>query len=333
MYELIQQFPAQMCEGLILSEKYPVKPMGGRIDNILFSGLGGSGIGGNLVKELIENQLKVPFLVNKSYFLPAFTGQNTLLVLCSYSGNTEETVNVARQAYNKGLNPYCVTSGGKLGDLAEAASSDLILLPSGFPPRSCLGYSSIQLLYLLNINGLIGNEYSDQIRRAAEFIEQNQQQIMSDAESMAEQLKGRVVILYAEDRIESTALRLKQQINENSKMHCWYNVIPEMNHNELVGWREQSDQLAVVFMRYDDEFERNTHRIRFKQDVINQVTNRVLEIKAQGTDAYQRLFYLIHFGDWLSFYLAVKLGYDPMEINVLNDLKNKLSSIPHRAEL
>jgi glucose/mannose-6-phosphate isomerase len=333
MYELIQKFPSQMHEALKLSERFPVKPMNERIENVLVSGLGGSGIGGNLVKELVESQLKVPFVVNKSYFLPAFTGQNTLLILSSYSGNTEETINVARQAYNKGLNPYCVTSGGKLGELAQASASDLIVLPSGFPPRTCLGFSSIQLLYLLNKNGVIGDEYSDQIKRAADFIEQSQQQIMSDAESMAEQLKGRVVILYAEDRIESTAIRLKQQINENSKMHCWYNVIPEMNHNELVGWREQSDQLAVVFMRYDDEFERNVHRIRFKQEVINQVTNCVLEINAKGEDAYQRLFYLIHFGDWLSFYLAVKLGYDPMEIDVLNELKNKLSAIPHQGEI
>ena len=256
MYELIQQFPAQMREALKLSANFPIRPMQGRIENILVSGLGGSGIGGNLVKELVEGQLKVPFIVNKSYFLPAFTGPNTLLVLSSYSGNTEETVNVARQAYNKGLEPYSVTSGGKLGDLARAAGSDLIVLPSGFPPRTCLGYSSIQLLYVLNRNGLIGDEYSEQITGAADFLEQNQQQIMRDAEAMAEQLTGRVVILYAEDRIESTALRLKQQINENSKMHCWYNVVPEMNHNELVGWREQSEQLAVVFMRYDDEFER-----------------------------------------------------------------------------
>ncbi len=327
MYDLIKEFPEQLRKAIEIGEKASFKTTFTSIKNVVVSGLGGSGIGGNILSELLRDELTVPVIVNKSYFLPAFVDSSSLLILCSYSGNTEETISCAVQAIEKGLRPICITSGGKLAEIAVQNNLDLILIPSGFPPRACLGYSSTQLFFVLKHYGLTGNAFISTLKKIAVLLETEQSKVMEDAEFLAEKLVGKVIVLYAEDKYESTALRLKQQINENSKLHCWYNVIPEMNHNELVGWREVNDTLAVLILRADDEYHRNTERILFKKDVIVKLSENVYEIDAKGSDTYEKHFYLIHFGDWLSYYLAVKQGYDPSEIDVLIKLKGHMSSI------
>jgi len=328
MYELIKEFPEQLRKALEIGEKAVLKSGSGTpIKNIVVCGLGGSGFGGNILSELLMSDLKVPVITVKSYFLPAFVDTSTLLILSSYSGNTEETVSCAYQAVEKGLKPICVTSGGKLAEFAVKNNLDLITIPSGFPPRACLGYSSTQLFFILNHYGLIDSSFKSLIEASATLLEKEQKEIMEDAEFLAEKLLRKVIVLYAEDKYESTALRLKQQINENSKLHCWYNVIPEMNHNELVGWREPNDALAVLILRANDEYHRNSARILFKKDVIVELSKDVYEIDAKGSNTFEKHFYLIHIGDWLSYYLAVKQGYDPSEIDVLIKLKGHMSSI------
>ena len=328
MYELIKEFPAQLSKAIEIGKQANFKTQfASSIKNIVVSGLGGSGIGGNILNELLLNELKVPVTVNKSYFLPAFVDSSTLLILCSYSGNTEETVSCAMQAIAKGLRPICITSGGKLAEVAEKNNLDCIFIPTGFPPRTCLGYSSTQLFFVLKNYGLIDDSFILTITGVAMLLEKEQEQIMKEAELLATKLWKKVIVLYAEDKYESTALRLKQQINENSKLHCWYNVLPEMNHNELVGWREKNDALAVLILRADDEYARVSARIVFSEEVIKTLSDNMHEIVAKGSNAFEKHFYLIHFGDWLSYYLGVQQGYDPMEIDVLIKLKGHMSSI------
>jgi glucose/mannose-6-phosphate isomerase len=254
MYQLIKDFPAQLSKAIEIGESSLLKDVSkSEIRNIVISGLGGSGIGGNVLSELLRESLGIPVVVSKSYFLPAFINETTLLILTSYSGNTEETVSCAEQAIAKGLKPVCITSGGRLEELALSNSLHLMKIPSGFPPRTCLGYSTTLLFYVLHIYGLIDDAFKTSIKHVVELLNREQAQVMEDAEFLSAKLIGKVIVVYAEDKYESTALRVKQQINENSKLHCWYNVIPEMNHNELVGWREQNDALAVLIFRADDE--------------------------------------------------------------------------------
>ncbi|HLP50475.1 MAG TPA: bifunctional phosphoglucose/phosphomannose isomerase [Chitinophagales bacterium] len=330
MYDLIKNFPGQLREAIAIGENTLDKSARFTqtgISNVVVCGLGGSGIGGNVLSELLLDELQVPVIVNKSYFLPAFVGKNTLLILASYSGDTEETISCARQAIEKGLKPVCITSGGKLAQLAATNGFCLFSIPGGFPPRACLGFSGLQLFYVLHHYGLIGPAFKEVFYNVADFLEEQQEEMMANAEIIAAKLLQKVIILYTEDKYESTALRLKQQINENSKLHCWYNVIPEMNHNELVGWREANKALAVLILRANDEYMRNTERILFKKAVIEKLSEDVYEIDARGENAFEKHYYLIHFGDWLSYYLAVKQGYDPMEIDVLVKLKGHMNSI------
>ncbi len=329
MLQLIQQFPQQLRHAIEIGEKSAseINYQQSDIRNVVVCGLGGSGIGGDLLSELLRAQLGIPIIVNKSYFLPAFVNKSTLLILSSYSGNTEEVISMAQEALKKNLHPVVVTSGGKLEEIAMKNNFGLIKIPSGFPPRACLGYSTVQLFFVLHKWGLLDAEFKKSFTRVATFIEKEQQKISQDAEFLAAKLLQKVIVVYAEDKYESTALRLKQQINENSKMHCWYNVIPEMNHNELVGWREPNNTLAVLIFRSDDEYHRNTARILFKKDVIVKVSENVYEIDAKGSDSFEKHFYLIHFGDWLSLHLALLHGYDPTEVDILTNLKEHLSSL------
>jgi glucose/mannose-6-phosphate isomerase len=328
MYQLIKDFPEQILRAVEIGEKATLNTkFDGPIKNIVVSGLGGSGIGGNLLGELLREDLSIPVVVNKGYQLPAFVDASTLLILCSYSGNTEETVSCANQALAKGLKPVCITSGGKLEDIAVKNALDLIKIPAGFPPRCCLGYSATQLFFVLKHYGLIDGEFKDSLIRVASFLEVEQHKIMTEAEVLANKVVRRVVIAYADEKYESTVLRLKQQINENSKMHCWHNVVPELNHNELVGWRERNDNLAILFFRASDEYKRNTHRLEFTKEVVKSVSHNVHEVHALGNDTFEKHFFLIHFGDWLSYYLGIQQGYDPTEIEVLIKLKNHMGSI------
>ncbi len=328
MFNLIKDFPQQVLQAVEIGEKAVLKAkFEHAITNVVVCGLGGSGIGGDVLSELLKGELKVPVVVNKGYTLPAFVTKSTLLILSSYSGNTEETIACGREAIKRGIPAACVSSGGKLAEMALKHNWDLIEIPSGFPPRTCLGYSVTQLFFILKHHGLINDEFKASLIRSASFMQVEQQKMQEESEFLAARILNKPVIVYAEDKFQSVALRLKQQINENAKGHCWLNVLPELNHNELVGWSKANENLAVVVLRTDDEHPRNTLRINFTEGVLQKITQPYFEIKAKGHDTYEKHFYLIHFGDWLSYHLALMQGYDPFDIEVLNKLKSHLSAI------
>jgi glucose/mannose-6-phosphate isomerase len=327
MFDLIKEFPAQLLKAIEIGEQAKLNGnASSEIKSVLVCGLGGSGIGGNLLAELLRNEIKVPVIVNKGYFIPAFTDSSTLVILSSYSGDTEETISVATQVLNKGLKPVCVTSGGKLEALAVEHKLDLIKIPGGFPPRACLGYSSVQLFFILHHYGLIGNGFIEGFKKSAALLTAEQQDLIKRGEALAGKLKNKDLIAYAEDKYESVALRFKQQANENGKTHCWHNVFPELNHNELVGWRNPHPELGILMFRSDEEYSRITQRMNFSKDVFSKQSD-VHEIVAKGTSAFERRFYLIHFGDWISYYLAIQQGYDATEIEVLLKLKAHMKSV------
>jgi glucose/mannose-6-phosphate isomerase len=329
MLELIQKFPEQVSEALEIGKKASFNTAyTSGINNIVICGMGGSGIGGNLFGELLRDNLSVSVCVNRAYQLPAFVNEKTLVILSSYSGNTEETLSAAKAALDKGLKPVCVTSGGKLEELAKANNLDLVKIPGGMPPRACLGYSTVQLFFIAKHYGLTNDSFVAGFESAVKLMKEQQADIEVKSKLLAEQLLNKVIIAYADEKYESVALRFKQQVNENGKAECWYNVFPEINHNELVGWREPAQNLGLLVWRFDDENVRNTHRIKFTLDEIKKKLPNVHEVKASGSNAFEKRFYAIHFGDWLTYHLAILGGYDPIEIDVLIKLKEHMGSIP-----
>ena len=326
MDKLIQEFIPQLEEALTIGEKFQPHDHPYEIQKIYVAGMGGSGIGANFVKELIKSECSVSFSIGKSYNIPAFVDKNTLAIVSSYSGNTEETLNSFNELLKTGAQIVVISSGGKLIEKAKEKNIDFIQLPAGSPsPRACLGYSLVQQLFVLNKLGLINNHVIQNINDAIQLLKEEQAQIKLIAENIALRIWNKIPIIYSTDRIESVAIRCRQQLNENANMLCWHHVIPEMNHNELVGWSSSDFPSAVLFLRNDDDYERNQIRIEIIKNIIREKTDTLIEVFSKGESLVEKMLYLVHLVDWISWYAAQKRGEDAIEIKAIDYLKSELS--------
>lgn len=327
MKDLIQNFPKQLTEAIAIGEKAKLSNAVSEIRNVLITGLGGSGIGGTIISEIAASQCPVPITINKDYFLPSFVNHHTLVIVSSYSGNTEETTQALDEALSRKAKIVCITSGGKVEQTAKQHNLDHIIIPGGMPPRACLGYSLTQLFYVFNFFKLINNDFRSQLKAAVDLIVKEEASIKAEAKQVAEFLSKHIPVIYAVDGYNGVATRFRQQINENSKMLCWHHILPEMNHNELVGWAGGWDQLAVVILRNDTDYSRTQTRIGISKEVFAKHTSLVREIWSKGNSQVEKSIYLINLTDWVSWYLSDINSVDAMEINVINHLKGELSKI------
>ncbi len=328
MDQLIERFPAQLTEALEIGENATIKAHSKEINKIYVAGMGGSGIGANFVAEFIVGECKLPYLIGKGYDSPAFIDENTLYIASSYSGNTEETLSAISQVANTGAKIVCISGGGKLIALAKEKGYDYIQMPGDWPsPRACLGYSLVQQLYVLYKLNIIGKTVIDQVKSSIDLIKYDQDEIKNKAEKIAALIKGKIPVIYTTDRMEAVAVRFRQQINENSKYLAWHHVIPEMNHNELVGWRDVYDNLAVIYFRNKDDFRRNAVRMDINKEVISKYCDTIIEIYSKGQSLVEKSMYFVHLGDWISWYLAQERNVDALEVNVIDHLKGELSKL------
>ncbi len=328
MDQLISRFPAQLKEALQIGAAAEIRPHSEQINNVYVAGLGGSGIGADFVKSFISKDSEVPYLIGKGYNIPQYVGKNTLAICSSYSGNTEETLSAYEKMKGTGAKIVIVSSGGKLIEEAKKNDLDYIQVPSDWPsPRACLGYSIVQQLFILFRLGLIDGSFQNQIKAAADLLVFDQEAIQASAQKVADRIHDKLPIIYSTDRIEPVAVRLRQQINENGKMLCWHHVVPEMNHNELVGWTEKHPDKAVIYLRNTDDLKRNQVRIAINQDIINKYTDNIIEIYSKGQSLIEKSMYLVHLGDWISWYLSEHKNVDAIEIGVIDYLKSELAKV------
>jgi glucose/mannose-6-phosphate isomerase len=278
-----------------------------------------------LIAELISGNCVVPVLVNKDYQLPGFTNENTLVIISSYSGNTEETLSCLEQAIKQKAQIICITSGGKVAEIAKEHNYDLILVPRGNPPRTCLGYSLVQLFAILKFNKLISTDYQTEFHQSSELINALTNDIKTEAKEIAIKLIHQTPIIYSLGTTESIAVRFRQQLNENSKILCWHHVIPEMNHNELVGWTEKNENLSVIVLKTDFDHPKNRKRLEICIDIFKKYTSHLIEINAKGNSKIEQAIYLINLTDWVSYYIAEIKNIDAVEVRVIDFLKNELA--------
>lgn len=327
MKSLVANFPTQLREAVEIGGKAKLNGPTRPVKNILITGLGGSGIGGTILAEVVFGECPVPVTVNKDYFIPAFVNENTLVIVCSYSGNTEETIQAFEASLKKNAMIVCVTSGGKIEEMAKLKNLDTIIIPGGMPPRACLGYSLIQLFYILFKYGMIDEKFKKQISSSISLLEKEKNNIVSEAEKLGDFFTGKIPVIYAVDGYNGVATRFRQQINENSKMLCWHNILPEMNHNELVGWAGKNENLAVIIFRNKSDFTRTQARLEISSEVFKKYTTHVKELWSKGDSTIERTLYLIHLTDYVSVILAEKKKIDAMEVNIINHLKGELAKI------
>jgi glucose/mannose-6-phosphate isomerase len=327
MKTLVANFSKQLTEAIAIGSNATLTASTHTISNVLICGLGGSGIGGSIVAELVVANANVPINVTKGYFIPAYVNENTLVIVSSYSGNTEETLQCMELAIAKNAKIVAVTSAGKILELCKTKGFDAIVVPGGMPPRSCLGYSLTQLFFILDFHKIINNNYKAELEASVKLIDAEEANIIAEATSIAEKLKNKIPVIYATTYNEGIAIRFRQQLNENSKVLCWHHIIPEMNHNELVGWTEKNEALAVLIFLDKDDYNRNIARVDINRDVITKYAASITEIYSKGNSVIEKAIYFIHLGDWISVALGEMRGADLMEVNVINHLKSALSKL------
>jgi len=336
MYDLIRAFPSQVQEAVAIGNAATLKMQTRGIDRIILCGLGGSAIGGDLLRSYLAGELSIPFFVNRNYTLPGFVGPGTLVIISSYSGNTEETNTAHREALKRKAALLCISSDGMTEKLARSKKSPVIKVPGGLPPRAALGYSFFPLLIAIARLGLIKKKSRD-INETIAMLEQkaveysNPDPETNKAFQLAQQLRGRLGVIYSStERFDAVNTRWRGQVAENGKSLVFGHVLPEMNHNELVGWKvlkEQMREIQVIFLRDREDHKRIQVRMDITRGIIAQYTPHVTEVWSEGTSLLSRMFSLIYLGDWVSYYLAILHGEDPTPVKVIDHLKQELEKI------
>ena len=328
MDQLISRFMDQLDEALAIGAAAEVKPLENSIEHVYVAGMGGSGIGADFVANFIRDESKVPYLVGKGYDIPAYIGTQSLGLVSSYSGNTEETLQSFEEMRDAGARIICVASGGKLIKYAEELGLDFVKVPDNWPsPRACLGYSVVSQLHIMQKLGVISDGAIKDVKKSVDLLRREADDIKEKAEKIAQFLHNKLPIIYSTDRFAPVSVRFRQQLNENAKMLSWSGVVPEMNHNELVGWRDKNDNLAVIYFRSKDDLERNQTRIDINKEIIGNYTDTIIEIYAKGDTLIEQSMYLVHLGDWISWYVSQLRGMDSIEVNVIDYLKGELAKV------
>ncbi len=323
MDSLIKEFPNHLEKGLEIVENTTFSLPSRPFTNVLIVGLGGSGIGGKIASLLISDECPVPVNVCNDYTIPHYVGSGSLVITCSYSGNTEETLAAYQVARSKGGHVVCITSGGKLKAWSEEHGVDCLCVPEGYPPRAALGYSLVCLIGVFVKMNLYTN-LLPAIHHAIQLIDTRSSHIHQEAKLLADHLAQGVPVIYSEARFEGVAVRFRQQVNENAKMLCWHHALPEMNHNELVGWGGGDERFRVVAFRSSFDHERTQTRMDLCKEIIAKKA-AYHEVYAEGTSLLEQFIYLINLGDWTSWYLSEIKGVDAVEVNVIDFLKGQLA--------
>lgn len=327
----IEDFTRQLANALKIGESLDLVRPGSDIRNIVIAGMGGSGIGANLVESLTFGKVPIPITVCKSYNIPQFVSPHTLFISCSYSGNTEEIISATNKALLKRAHIIIISSGGKLLEMAKEYNLFYFQVPSGSnSPRAMLGYNMIALLHVLYHTNLIGAAFIKETENAIEFLNRGEKGIQAEAELIARKLKGRLPVIYCDARLHAMALRFQQQLNENAKQFAHVNTFPEMNHNELVGWRfpeELISKMQVIYLYSDHDHDRVEKRMEICRDIFEKVSNPIIDIIGEGASLLEQYYYLIHLTDWVSYFLAMENKVEPDPIDSINYLKSELDKI------
>ncbi len=340
MYGAIAAFADQAAEGVDIGRSAPKVPAS-RSRRVVILGMGGSAIGGDLLRSYVssfeDNDVEV--IVNRGY-RPPHVDRRTLVVASSYSGNTEETLDAYEAARSAAGAVLVITTGGELGRRAETNGHRRISVPAGLQPRAALGYSFFPLVVALAIGSRIFGESvasatEEGIDETVALVRRLSKKYGAGPKSsnpawaLAEKISGSVPVIYSShDLLDTVNLRWRGQMQENAKHLAFGNLLPEMNHNEINGWTHPENLVGsfeAVFLRDVEDHPRISTRIDITRRIIGRTAGAVHQVKSQGTSRLARMFSLIHLGDWVSYYLAVMNGVDPSPVPVIENLKKQLA--------
>jgi glucose/mannose-6-phosphate isomerase len=303
-----------------------------RVENVVVLGMGGSGIAGDVLVAAAAPFMPVPVTVVKGYEPPDYVGTGSLVFAMSFSGNTEETLEAAAGAYEAGASLVVVSGGGALVNLAHEWNIPVVPVPGGIPqPRAALGAMAIPPLVLLEEIGLFPGA-SQWVQQAVDQLRVRRDELVkpgSLAEDVAHRIGRTIPLVHSSgDLGAAAALRWKAQINENAKCPAFFNVYPELCHNEVAGWGQHGDAtrqlITLVNLRHDAEHPQVARRFDLVVEVLREVVADVLEVRAAGEGDLAQLLDLALIGDFVSLHLAGNEGIDPGPIPVLDEIKAQL---------
>lgn len=334
MFGALWGLPEQCQDAWRLGMKGPL-PDAEAVSNIIVSGLGGSAIGGDLLRVYAAGKMAVPVAVNRDYILPAYADKSTLVIVVSYSGNTEETLSAYQDARNKGCSMLALTTGGKLKEMAQRDGAPVITIPGGLAPRAATGYLFIPALAVLQRMGLLPgleSEVGELVKILGEIRENLKPETplkSNPAKQLAQNLYNRIPVIWGSSGTTGVvAQRFKGQVNENAKAPAYWNVFPELNHNELVGFEvpeELLEKLHLVILKDEQDHPRVKIRMEITRGIAAKVVSGIDEIKSSGEGMLARIYSLVYTGDYASVYLATLYGIDPGPVRIIDYLKSELA--------
>jgi glucose/mannose-6-phosphate isomerase len=335
MLDGLARFPDQIKESLAIAETVERFNFL-KVDNVIITGMGASAISGDIMQSLFRDKLDVPLVVNREYDLPKWVNKDTLVICISYSGNTDETLSSFKIAYQKKCKIICISTGGKLQELAEKRTVPFVKIPAGIQPRAATAYLLFPSIIFLKKIGLLKTSIDADIQEAItvtqEFVALNNKQNPEEnnpAKQMAKTLLNTIPQIYGWGVYTPIAIRWRHQLNENSKVIARTDIVPECNHNDIVGWSANPDvskHFSCILMRdKNEETIDMTTRLNFMRDLFKNTAGNIIEISPKGKSQLAKLMYLMCLGDFTSCYLAILRSIDPTPIDIITELKKRLA--------
>jgi glucose/mannose-6-phosphate isomerase len=334
MLARIKELPAQFKQAWQVVGGFKLPTDYRNVNKVVVLGMGGSAIGGDLVRTLVQNECKIPIIIHRDYGLPAFVDENTLLIASSYSGNTEETLSGFELALKTPAKKIAMTTGGKLLQLAEKAGVPVLKIEYRAQPRAALGFSFIPTLGIMQKLGFI-TDISADVAEAITVLEslsarldENSPARSNPAKQIAQRLYGNLPAVWGAGIAAEIARRWKGQINENAKSWAVYEVFPELNHNAAVGFphpRDLTSRIRVILLRAASYNARIRLRYEVTSGLLKQAGVPFEFVDAEGSSPLAQMASLITLGDYVSYYMAILYQVDPTPVKAINYLKEQLS--------
>ena len=315
--------PEHLRDALWRVESAGLEPTEAR--GLIVCGMGGSAIGGMLARAALGDSLNMPMQVFHDYELPPWTAPDRAVLCSSYSGDTEETLACFAACEALGAQRFVATTGGALADAARAAGVPVIGLPSGLQPRHAVGYGFSVACELAALIGA-GPGVRTEIDTAAAHLEQGRDELLSRAGEIAGSLAGTVPVIYGCELTVPVAYRWKCEINENAKQHAFEHQLPELDHNEILGWSGNSHGcgFSAVFLTDRDQHPRQRERAELTARLIEPAAAAVGTVETRGETRVERLLWAVMLGDLVSLHLAAHNGVDPTPVELIERLKSDL---------
>ena len=337
MLKHLHVFPEQCQKAWEKVQKLELPRKYTDISSVVIAGMGGSAIGGDIVRRLALAESRVPVWVHRDYGLPTYVDASTLVIASSYSGNTEETLSAFAESPKNRSKKLVITSGGKLKQLAEREGIPIFVIDYQAPPRAAFPHSFMPLVGIFQKLGLVADKSAD-VKEAVGILKELSVDLIetmplasNPAKQLAAKLYGHIAVIYGVETLSEVARRWKGEFNENSKAWAFFENFPELNHNAVVGYEfpvEVKDRIFVLMLRSSSLHPRNLLRYDVTSQLLARAGIAYELVEARGTGSLAQVLSLVLLGDYASFYLSMLNEVDPASTNAIDFVKQYLARSP-----